>query len=237
MALTPQLHLQEGSIQVGGVDVSMLPLKKARRGMSIIPQEPVMFSGTLRENLDPYSEHSDFELYNLLVEVGLREQAEQAGGLDGHVHGSGNDQWSVGQCQLVCLIRAALNKVPIICMDEATAALDPHTEAAVLEAAGRLFNDRTLLTVAHRLEAVIACDTVVVMERGKVAETGAPDTLLANRASWFSKLVDMAGPAESAALRAEAARHFAERTMAEQEAMAVASTGPQGVSTSGYRLQ
>ena len=220
------LYLQEGSIQVGGVDISMLPLKKARRGMSIIPQEPVMFSGTLRENLDPYNEHSDFELYNLLVEVGLREQAEQAGGLDGHVHGSGNDQWSVGQCQLVCLIRAALNKVPIICMDEATAALDPHTEAAVLEAAGRLFDDRTLLTVAHRLEAVIACDTVVVMEKGKCAETGAPDTLLANRASWFSKLVDMAGPAESAALRAEAARHFAERTMAEQEKMAAGLSGP-----------
>lgn len=119
-------------MSVGGVDVSLLPLQKARRGMSIIPQEPVMFSGTLRENLDPYHEHSDFELYNLLVDVGLREQAEAAGGLDGHVHGSGNDQWSVGQCQLVCLIRAALNKVPIVCMDEATAALDPHTEAAVL---------------------------------------------------------------------------------------------------------
>ena len=119
-------------MSVGGVDVSLLPLQKARRGMSIIPQEPVMFSGSLRENLDPYHEHSDFELYNLLVDVGLREQAEAAGGLDGHVHGSGNDQWSVGQCQLVCLIRAALNKVPIVCMDEATAALDPHTEAAVL---------------------------------------------------------------------------------------------------------
>lgn len=97
---------------------------------------------------------------------------------------------------------------------------------SVQEAAGRLFDDRTLLTVAHRLEAVISCDTVVVMEKGKVAETGAPDTLLANRASWFSKLVDMAGPAESSALRAEAARHFAERTMAEQEKMAAGLAGP-----------
>jgi ABC-type multidrug transport system fused ATPase/permease subunit len=124
--------MQEGSIQVAGVDIGMLPLTKARRGLSIIPQEPVMFSGTLRENLDPYNEHSDFQMYNLMIEAGLKEQAEAAGGLDGHVDGSGSDQWSVGQCQLVCLVRAALNQVPIICMDEATAALDPHTEEVVL---------------------------------------------------------------------------------------------------------
>ena len=91
------------------------------------------------------------------------------------------------------------------------------------EAASRLFADRTVLTVAHRLEAVIQCDTVVVMEKGKVAETGPCSTLLNNPNSWFSKLVDMAGPAEAASLRAEAAQHFAKRTMADQDAMSNAS--------------
>ena len=80
--------------------------------------------------------------------------------------------------------------------------------ARVQEVAGRLFEERTTLTVAHRLEAVIASDTVVVMEQGKVAETGPPDSLLNNPRSWFSKLVDMSGPAEAAALRATAKKHF-----------------------------
>ena len=132
------------------------------------------------------------------------------GGLNGFVAGSGSERWSVGQMQLVCLIRAALNKVPIVCLDEATAALDPHTEHHVLEVADRLFKTRTVLTIAHRLDAVISTDTVVVMEQGKVAETGAPATLLGDRTSWFSKLVDMSGPQEAAHLRQVAAKHFAE---------------------------
>jgi ATP-binding cassette, subfamily C (CFTR/MRP), member 1 len=168
-----------------------------------------MFTGTLRENLDPFGDHDDGELCRLIDEVGLGHQAAACGGLDGYVAGSGSDRWSVGQMQLVCLIRAALNKVPIVCMDEATAALDPHTEAHVLEVAERLFKTRTVLTIAHRLDAVISADTVVVMEQGKVAETGAPATLLNDRYSWFSKLVDMSGPAEAAHLRQTAARHFA----------------------------
>jgi ABC-type multidrug transport system fused ATPase/permease subunit len=169
-----------------------------------------MFSGTLRENIDPFSDHSNEEICQLIDEVGLTGAMSAVGGLEGFVAGSGSERWSVGQMQLVCLIRAALNKVPIVCMDEATAALDPHTEHHVLEVADRLFRTRTVLTIAHRLDAVISADTVVVMEQGKVAETGPPATLLGDRTSWFSKLVDMSGPQEAAHLRQVAAKHFAE---------------------------
>lgn len=194
---------------VAGVDIHSLGLQRQRRGLSIIPQEPFMFTGTVRDNIDPFHSHTDLELTQMLEVVGLSDQVAQSGGLDGHVAGSGSDCWSLGQQQLVCLARAGLNKVPIVCLDEATAALDPHTEKQVLEVAARLFAERTVLTIAHRLDAVIEADTVVVMEQGKVAETGPPDTLLNNPNSWFSKLVDMAGPAEAATLRATAARHFA----------------------------
>lgn len=167
-----------------------------------------MFTGTVRENLDPFNHHSDIELTEMIREVGLTKQTTEAGGLGGMVSGFGSDSWSLGQMQLVCLARAGLNKVPIVCMDEATAALDPHTEHAVLAIAGRLFAERTVLTVAHRLDAVIEADTVVVMEAGKVAETGPCSVLLSNPDSWFSHLVDATGPVEAAILRSTAQRIF-----------------------------
>lgn len=211
LALYRMFDLASGRITVSGVDIHSLPLQRERRGLSIIPQEPFMFTGTLRENLDPLNQYKDADLLRMIDVVGLHDQAAQCGGLDGHVAGSGSGAWSLGQQQLVCLIRAALNKVPIVCMDEATAALDPHTEKHVLEVAGKLFAERTVLTIAHRLDAVIESDTVVVMEQGKVAETGAPHRLLSDPASWFSKLIDMSGPAEASILRATAAKHFANR--------------------------
>jgi ABC-type multidrug transport system fused ATPase/permease subunit len=130
--VTQQSCLQEGTISVGGVDISELPLGQQRTGMSIVPQEPVMFTATLRDNLDPYHIHPDSHLLALLDEVGLGAQASSIGGLEGMVAGSGSDRWSQGQMQLVCLVRAALNNVPLVCLDEATSSLDPHTEHYVL---------------------------------------------------------------------------------------------------------
>lgn len=169
-----------------------------------------MFSGTIRSNLDPFGEFTDDNvLWDVLKKVGLETQSQHAGGLDGHVDGTGGKAWSLGQMQLVCLARAALRAVPVLCLDEATAAMDPHTEQLVQETIHRVFADRTMIVIAHRLDTVIESDKVIVMEAGVLKEYAEPSSLLADRSSMFSALVDKTGPAASAALRKLADEHFA----------------------------
>ncbi|GLC48313.1 hypothetical protein PLESTB_000082600 [Pleodorina starrii] len=210
LALYRMFELGRGRIIIDGIDIATLPLKRLRQGLSIIPQEPVMFSGTVRSNLDPFGEFKDDAvLWEVLHKVGLEAQAQHAGGLDGHVDGTGGKAWSLGQMQLVCLARAALRAVPILCLDEATAAMDPHTEQIVQETIRKVFHDRTTITIAHRLDTIIESDKVLVMEAGELKEFMAPATLLADRESMFSKLVDKTGPAAAAALRQMADEHYA----------------------------
>jgi ATP-binding cassette subfamily C (CFTR/MRP) protein 1 len=145
------------------------------------------------------------------AQVGLEGQVKLTGGVDGKVDGTGGQAWSLGQQQLVCLARAALRKVPILCLDEATAAMDPHTEQEVTRIAKRLFAERTTLTIAHRLDCVIESDTVIVMEAGVLKERGSPHDLLNNRESMFSKLVDKTGEQAATALRQVARETLANR--------------------------
>ncbi|GLC60118.1 hypothetical protein PLESTB_001575900 [Pleodorina starrii] len=218
LALYRMFELGRGRILVDGVDIASLSLKRLRTGLSIIPQEPVMFTGTVRSNLDPFGEYKDDSvLWEVLHKVGLESAAQHAGGLDGRVDGTGGKAWSLGQMQLVCLARAALRAVPILCLDEATAAMDPHTEAVVQETIRRVFTDRTTITIAHRLDTIIESDKVLVMEAGQLKEYDAPATLLADRGSMFSKLVDKSGPAAAAALRQLAEEHFATRQQQQQQ--------------------
>lgn len=166
-----------------------------------------MFSGTVRDNLDPYWEHNDYEIWTALRKVGLKQYVSQLPGkLMAHLDG-GDGSWSLGQKQLVCLARAALSHSPVLCLDEATAALDPKTEEHVLGIIAELFKDRTTLTIAHRLDTIIASDTVMVMEKGELKEMESPSTLLEDRGSMFSSLVDKLGPAMAAALRQQARQH------------------------------
>jgi len=111
--------------------------------------------------------------------------------------------------QLVCLARAALRKVPVLCLDEATAAMDPLTEQLVMERIEQLFTDRTTITIAHRLDTVIQSDKVIVMEQGVLEEYDYTAKLLDDPDTFFSKLVDKSGPEAAAALRQLAAEHFA----------------------------
>jgi len=208
LALYRMFVLDKGHCKVDGVDTGTLSLRRLRPALSIIPQEPVVFSGTVRSNLDPWGEASDNQMWDVLRQVGLDTAAKSAGGLDGRLDGTGGQAWSLGQQQLMCLARAALKASPVLCLDEATAAMDPHTEQLVTTIIKRIFSDRTTITIAHRLDTVIEGDKIIVMEQGVLQEFAAPKTLLDDRESMFSKLVDKSGAEAAAALRAVADETF-----------------------------
>lgn len=194
------------------------------------PQEPVVFAGTVRTNLDPFRQQTDARLWDVLRAVRLDATVSALGGLDAAIDGTGRQAWSLGEQQLVCLARAALKKVPVLCLDEATAAMDPATEAAVVDIINSLFAERTTITIAHRyvarclqrvaatslpcfssrpdvfrLDTVIRADKVMVLDCGELKEFASPSTLLLQPASMFGALVDRMGPAAASAMRELAA--------------------------------
>ena len=173
-----------------------------------------MFAGTVRTNLDPFNEHTDEALNAVIKEASLVEQVKSAGGLAGKVSGVGSGAWSLGQQQLVCLARAALRKVPVLCLDEATSTMDPQTEQEVGAVIKRVFKERTIITIAHRLDTVIESDKVLVMEAGVLKEQGPCTDLLANPDSMFSLLVDKTGAQAAQALRQLANEFRASRELA-----------------------
>ncbi|GLG99910.1 Uncharacterized protein GBIM_06293 [Gryllus bimaculatus] len=166
-----------------------LGLHELRRALAIIPQEPVLFSGTLRFNLSPFAEFSDAALWAALDEVELKDAVEA---LDAPV-AEGGANFSVGQRQLVCLARAILRDNRILVLDEATANVDPQTDALIQETIRRKFGDRTVLTIAHRLNTIMDSDKVLVMDAGQAVEYDHPHILLQNKESIFSGLVQETG--------------------------------------------
>ncbi|KAK7866066.1 hypothetical protein R5R35_013565 [Gryllus longicercus] len=175
----------EGAIRVDRVNTQQLGLHELRRALAIIPQEPVLFSGTLRFNLSPFAEFSDAALWAALDEVELKDAVEA---LDAPV-AEGGANFSVGQRQLVCLARAILRDNRILVLDEATANVDPQTDALIQETIRRKFGDRTVLTIAHRLNTIMDSDKVLVMDAGQAVEYDHPHILLQNKESIFYGLV------------------------------------------------
>jgi len=201
MALFRMLDLAGGRVVLGGADISRAPLRDLRRRIAIIPQEPVMFKGTVRSNLDPFGLASDQELWHCLALVHLKSSvAELPGGLDAPV-AEGGANFSLGRRQLVCMARCVLLRTRLLVLDEATAAMDLHTDALVQRTVRKAFSDRTTLTIAHRLDTIIHSTRVLAMSRGEVIEFDEPGKLLADSGSMFSKLVEDTGPVASAALR------------------------------------
>ncbi|KAF9193209.1 hypothetical protein BGZ51_003958 [Haplosporangium sp. Z 767] len=183
----------KGQIFVDGIDISTLGLYDVRSRFSIIPQDPVLFAGTVRFNLDPLGTKSDMELWQALEDSYLKDYVSTLeGGLNATVLEQG-DNFSVGQRQLICLARALLRKTSLLILDEATAAIDLETDALVQAIIRQKFTDCTILTIAHRINTVMDSDRIMVLDQGKVAEFDTPARLLSDRRSLFYSLAKESG--------------------------------------------
>ncbi|XP_044266058.1 probable multidrug resistance-associated protein lethal(2)03659 isoform X2 [Tribolium madens] len=210
-----QLYPIEGSIIIDGVDTTKLPLEEARSKISIIPQEPVLFSGTMRKNLDPFEEFTDEMLWNALEQVELKDVvSELPAGLHSNVS-EGGSNFSVGQRQLVCLARALIRNNKILVMDEATANVDPHTDALIQNTIRDKFSNCTVLTIAHRLHTVMDSDKILVMNAGSVEEYDHPYNLLRKEGGILHNLVQTTGKATASNLENIAKESFEKKIKTE----------------------
>uniref|UniRef100_A0A670I6L0 ATP binding cassette subfamily C member 4 n=1 Tax=Podarcis muralis TaxID=64176 RepID=A0A670I6L0_PODMU len=190
----------QGRIWIDKYLTSELGLHDLRKKISIIPQEPVLFTGTMRKNLDPFDEYSDEELWNSLEEVQLKEAIEELPDkLETQLAESGSN-FSVGQRQLVCLARAILKKNKILIIDEATANVDPRTDELIQKTIREKFAQCTVLTIAHRLNTIIDSDRIMVLDSGRLKEYDEPYILLQEKESLFYKMVQQVGKAEAASI-------------------------------------
>uniref|UniRef100_A0A3P8RDC2 Cystic fibrosis transmembrane conductance regulator n=1 Tax=Astatotilapia calliptera TaxID=8154 RepID=A0A3P8RDC2_ASTCA len=190
----------QGKIYIDGVVTSEIGLHDLRQKMSIIPQDPVLFTGSMRKNLDPFNQHTDEELWSALEEVQLKSVVEELPGkLETALAESGSN-FSVGQRQLVCLARAVLRKNRILIIDEATANVDPRTDELIQKTIRDKFRECTVLTIAHRLNTIVDSDRILVLDAGKIHAYDEPYTLLQDPTNIFYKMVQQTGKQEAAAL-------------------------------------
>ena len=174
------------------INLSEIGLEDVRKHLCIIPQDPVLFSATVRFNLDPFNESTDEEIWSVLDEVELKEVIDALPKkLDDDVH-EGGSNFSVGQRQLICMARALLKKPKVLIMDEATASLDNETDAFLQKMIRKEFKNCTVLTIAHRLNTIMDSSRVCVMDKGVVAEFDTPANLLNNPETIFSGMVKAA---------------------------------------------
>ncbi|XP_011043294.1 PREDICTED: ABC transporter C family member 12-like isoform X3 [Populus euphratica] len=196
-ALFRIIELERGEITIDGCDITKFGLTDLRRALSIIPQSPVLFSGTVRFNLDPFSEHNDANLWEALERAHLKDAVRNSSfGLDAQVF-EGGESFSVGQRQLLSLARALLRRSKILVLDEATSSVDVRIDALIQKTIREEFRSRTMLIIAHRLNTIIDCDRILVLEAGQVLEHSTPEELLSNEGSAFSSMVQSTGPANA----------------------------------------
>jgi ATP-binding cassette subfamily C (CFTR/MRP) protein 1 len=184
-ALCRMLHVVDGSLLIDGVDTLDVPLDRLRSSIAIIPQDPTLFAGTLRFNLDLEGLHSPSALHEALRVAQLTDVVQD---LDFPVEDGGRNL-SVGQRQLVCLARAFLRRARILCLDEATASVDPNTDVAIQRVLREEFPRCTILTVAHRIQTILDYDRILVLSDGRIVEDGDPAVLLRSNTA-FRALVE-----------------------------------------------
>ncbi|KAL1778841.1 multidrug resistance-associated protein 1 [Sigmodon hispidus] len=180
----------EGEIIIDGVNIAKIGLHNLRFKITIIPQDPVLFSGSLRMNLDPFSQYSDEEVWMALELAHLKGFVSALPDKLNHECAEGGENLSVGQRQLVCLARALLRKTKILVLDEATAAVDLETDDLIQSTIRTQFDDCTVLTIAHRLNTIMDYTRVIVLDKGEVRECGSPSELLQQRGIFYSMAKD-----------------------------------------------
>ncbi|XP_054655590.1 ATP-binding cassette sub-family C member 4-like isoform X3 [Dunckerocampus dactyliophorus] len=201
----------QGNIYIDGVQTSELGLHQLRQKMSIIPQDPVLFSDSVRKNLDPFQQHTDADLWKALELVQLKSTVEDLPAKLDTVLAECGSNFSVGQRQLVCLARAILTKNRILVIDEATANVDPRTDQLIQQTIRQEFRHCTVFTIAHRLNTIIDSDRILVLDEGRIQELGHPLELLQKKDGALHRLVQQLGPTEAEALL-EAAKQAAKTT-------------------------
>lgn len=193
IALFRICEFDSGTIYIDGVDIQRLRLQDLRRSLAIIPQDPVLFSGSMRDNMDPFGEFADSEIWTVLKQVHLADTVASWGvGLDFVVSEKG-DNLSVGQRQLICIARALLKRSKVVVLDEATANVDTATDHLIQETIKATFVTQTVLIIAHRINTIMHCDKIAVVDAGQVAEFGAPRDLLGRPSSMFAQLAKRSG--------------------------------------------
>lgn len=195
-----RLAQYDGQIVIDGIDIGVIGLHDLRQKIAIIPQEAILFSESIRFNLDPFAERSDDELWDSLDLVECKSViASLPGGLDYKVLDGGLN-FSAGQRQLLCLCRAILRNNKILILDEATANVDSETDKLIQETIRKRFGDCTVVTIAHRLHTIMDSDKVIVMDAGKLREFDHPYKLIQMRGGFFKRLLDQTGSSTAKAL-------------------------------------
>jgi ABC-type multidrug transport system fused ATPase/permease subunit len=204
LALFRFLQVRRGSIEIDGVDLASLKLHDVRSRLAIIPQDPVLFSGTLRSNLDPSDEHTDDALLDILARVSptkasFRETSQGRSSILENLQSAisrGGSNLSQGEKQLICLARAILTRPRILVLDEATSAVDMETDALIQRSIREEFRNSTVLVVAHRLSTVADFDKILVLSDGDLVEYDEP-RVLAQREGPFWEMLKESGEDEA----------------------------------------
>ena len=183
--------LDGGQILLDGIDCARVPLQQLRSALAIIPQDPVLFTGNIRFQLDPFAQYPDSALWAALDQVSMADFVRASQGKLEEIVLEGGENLSQGQRQLLCIARALIRKARVLVMDEGTSAVDPQTDDLIQKVLRGSANREgtTVLTIAHRLDTIIDFDRILVLGQGEVLEFDAPQSLLSNPDSVFSGMM------------------------------------------------
>lgn len=201
-ALFRLIEYSSGTIHIDGADISKIGLHDLRSRLSIMPQTPQLFMGTLRYNLDPFDEYTDELIWEKLEMVNLKNDIKSMEGELSAMVDEGGSNFSLGQRQLISMTRCLLRDARILLLDEATAALDLESDALIQRMLRQNFAGKTIITIAHRLETVMDNDKIIVLDAGEIVEMGKPSRLLRLKDSVLNGMVESTGVENASNLRA-----------------------------------